>query len=280
MSWRTGSAFTPLSAAGGGAITVTTTTAIAAGERAILVVFRVQAATGTAAGNPVVSTLGGNAFTTLDILENFLAPFYGGQSYHSFVAPSLIASGATFTVTPGHVNQKVAAMLLVQADPHATQAPYTRLINGQAADLSGGQWPRMEWKGMDWDKRLLIAVGASQNNSAASPWSQVFAGSSTPLAFAGFTEVLDANPFSYIFEIAVREQDSTEGEVSAYVAGTASGGFFTSNSSGQQQGVITLVRAGAVQPTLGPDVFEYIDTPSRNLPGSGSRQAVGQLWPQ
>jgi hypothetical protein len=268
MSWRAGSAFAPLGAANT-PIVVTTTTTIASGERAILFV-----------GNPTVSTLGGNAFSTIDILERFISVYYGGLSCHSFIAPAPITSGATITVTPGHANQKVAAMLLVQGDPHPTQAPYSTIVNNSdVISIGSNQWPLVDAKGLTWDKRLLIAVGASQNGASASPWSTVVAGSSAPLN--GFTEVLDATQFSYLFEIYVREQDSNDAEIPSFLAGSATANQFgASGASAQQQGIINFIRAGAVQASVGPDALEYNDFPARSQPGSGSRPSVGQLWPR
>lgn len=276
MSWRNGSAFATLGAANT-AITVTTTTAIASGERPILVVFREQAATGTAAGNPTVSTLGGNAFTTLAINEIFQSPYYAGLSFHSFIAPGAIGSGATLTVTPGHANQKVSAMLLVQGDPHTTQAPYAEIQSGRNLEVVGAnEWPGFPFKGMTWDKRLLIAAYSGQHTSAANPWVTVTSVTSTPLN--GFTEALDATQFSYGFGINVREQDSTEAESPSEKVGiTANVGAYTGGAG--QGGALTLVRAGAVQASLGTDVFEYNDFPSRNQPGAGSRPLTGQIWP-
>jgi hypothetical protein len=280
MSWRAGSAFTPLGAANT-AITVTTTTAIASGERVILVVWRQQALTGNAPGNPTVSTLNGNAFTTLAINETFVTFLYSGLSFHSFVAPSLIASGATMTVTPGNANQVVAAMLIVQGDPHPTQAPYAQAFSGRDAypgNLSNAPWPGVAMKGMTWDKRLLICAYTGASSSSSSPWVQVIAVGSTPLN--GYTEALDATQFSYGFGINIREQDSTDSEQYPEAAGQASGISYPGAGVGQA-GYLNLVRAGAVQITTpGSDVLEYIDVPSKALPGAGSRPLTGQLWPR
>lgn len=274
MSWRNGSAFANLGAANT-AITVTTTTPIAAGERLILVVFRQQAATGTAVGNPTVSTLGGNVFTTLAIHEEFLSPRYSGLSYHSFIAPGAIGSGATLTVTPGHANQKVAAMLIVQADPHPTAAPSAEVRSG-AAFLNTPTWPGFPHKNLNWDKHLLIDAYTASYVSTIVPWSNVFAITSTPLN--GFTEALDATAFSYGFGINVREQDSVESELPSDFVGLTNGGAYGSTTS--QGGVLTLVRSGAVQASVGADVLEYNDLPSRNEAGAASRPLVGQLWPK
>jgi hypothetical protein len=273
MSWRVGSAFTPLGAANT-AITVTTTTAIASGERVILVVFREQAATGTAAGNPTVSTLDGNAFATLAINELFLAPFYTGLSFHSFIAPAAIALSATLTVTPGNANQKTAAMLIIQGDPHPTQVPYAQILNGR--DVSGASWPGFPFKGMTWDKRLLISVYAGQSSGAANPWSQVIAVASTPMN--GFIEALDTTQFSYGFGINIREQDSTDSELPSDSAGVTNQGAYPATGP-SQGGCLNLVRAGAVQASVGPDVLEYNDVPSLNQLGSSARALSGQLWP-
>jgi hypothetical protein len=196
----------------------------------------------------------------------------------SHLLPSRLA--ATITVTPGHANQKVAAMLLVQGDPHPTQAPYSTIVNNSdVISIGSNQWPLVDAKGLTWDKRLLIAVGASQNGASASPWSTVVAGSSAPLN--GFTEVLDATQFSYLFEIYVREQDSNDAEIPSFLAGSATANQFgASGASAQQQGIINFIRAGAVQASVGPDALEYNDFPARSQPGSGSRPSVGQLWPR
>lgn len=277
MSWRNGSAFAALGAANT-AITVTTTTPIATGERVILAVWRQQAATGTAVGNPTVSTLGGNAFTTLAITEQVSGIFYSGISAHSFIAPGAIGSGATLTVTPGNANQKVAAMLIVQGDPHPTQVPYADTVLGTNVSnqvYGNNATPGFTHKGLTWDKRLIVDVVAAVSGSAASPWSQVVAVNSAPIN--GFTEVVDVNTFSYGFIIDVRE-DSTTGEPPSDVSGqgnTASYGGSTTMSA-----AMTFVRAGAVQASSGPDVFEYEDFPSTNQPGAGSRPLVGQLWPR
>jgi hypothetical protein len=277
MSWRNGSAFAALGAANT-AITVTTTTPIAAGERVILAVWRQQAATGTAVGNPTVSTLGGNAFTTLAITELFTSPFYSGISTHSFIAPGTIGSGATLTVTPGNANQKVAAMLIVQGDPHPTQVPYADTVLG--VNLSNQIYgnnatPGFSHRGLTWDKRLIVDVIGQVSGGAATPWSSVNAMTSVPIN--GFTEALETTVFSYGFVIDVRE-DSSNGEPPSDISGlgnTASFGGTTTMAV-----AMVLVRAGAAQPTLGPDVFEYNDFPSNNQPGAGSRPLVGQIWPR
>lgn len=276
MSWRNGSAFAPLGAANT-AITVTTTTPIASGERPILVVYRVQAAIGTAVGNPTVSTLGGNPFTTNSINEIFLSNFYGGLSFHSFIAPGAIGSGATITVTPGHANQKVAAMLLVQGDPHTTQAPYSEVFNARDLNVVLGDWTSAPMKGMTWDKRLLIGAYLGMNSTASTPWSTVAPVVSTPLN--GYTEALDATAFAYGFGINVREQDNTDSELPPeHMGNPTTGNAYIQVAS--QGGYLNLVRAGAALPTLGLDVNEANDFPSRNQPGAGSRPLTGQIWPR
>lgn len=278
MSWRNGSAFAPLAAANT-AITVTTTTPIATGERVILVVFRQQGAAGWAIGNPTISTLGGNSFTTLATNESTaggaVAGFYSGLSFYSFVAPSAIGSGATLTVTPGHTNQTVAAMLIVQGDPHPTETPYADI---QAiGTFATFVWPTIPFKKMNLDKRLLIAVWNFPSGGASTPWSAVAPLNSSPSN--GFTEALDATQFSYGFLINVREQDSADSELPSELAGTTAGSAAQTGIT-KIGGVMTLVRSGAVLVTAGSDVLEYNDFPSRLRPGASARSLTGQLWPQ
>lgn len=280
MSWRNGSAFATLGAANT-AITVTTTTPIAAGERVILAVWRQQAATGTAAGNPTVSTLGGNAFSTLTIDQmsaGASSQFYSGLSVHSFIAPGAIGSGATLTVTPGNANQKVAAMLLVQGDPHPTQAPYAAIVRGADALSAYGLnvWQATPYNNMTWDKRLLVSIVCEVAGGATTPWVTVTALSNTPLN--GFTEALDATTLSYGFAINVREQGSTDFELPSDIAGQGTGGSYGGTST--MAAYLNLVRAGAVLASLGPDVNEYNDFPFENLPGAASRPLAGQIWPR